>query len=140
MRVTRNSEIGRVFEESPRQPIAIPPKVNRHTRIHEEFLMARFLSAAIVTLFLTAGGLLADEVKGKLKSVDADKMTITLTVDDKDQDFKLDTDTKILNAEGNPIKKGLKNKAFGKSGMNVVLTTEKDVVKELKTSGKKKDQ
>jgi hypothetical protein len=101
--------------------------------------MLRILSAAIAILFLTAGGLLADEVKGKLKSVDADKMTITVTVDDKDQEFKLDTDTKILNGEGNPIKKGLKNKAFGKSGMNVVLTVDKEAVKELKVSVKKKD-
>ncbi len=102
--------------------------------------MRRIFSGAVVALLLTTCGLFADEVKGKLKSVDADKMTVTVTVDDKDQDFKLDADTKILNGDGNPLKKGLKNKAFGKSGQNVVLTVEKDVVKEFKVTVKKKDQ
>src|SRR5437016_5718363 len=62
--------------------------------------MLRTLACAVFAMVLVAGGLLADEVKGKVKSVDLDKKTITVTVGDKDQDYSFSDDTKLSTAKG----------------------------------------
>ena len=49
------------------------------------------LSAAIALVFC-AGGLLAEEIKGKVKSVDADKNTITVSVGDSSRSRALSLD------------------------------------------------
>jgi Cu/Ag efflux protein CusF len=103
-------------------------------------MLRRFLCAAFA-LVLCVGVTLAEEVKGKIKSVDADKGTMTVTVDGKDQEYKIGTDTKLLNAQGKDLKDGIKNARL-KEGQAVTLTTEKkdgkDVVTEVKLGGGKK--
>ncbi len=105
--------------------------------------MVRMFVAALLGLVLMGGSLLADEVKGKVKSVDADKKVITVTVDGKDKEFKLNDNTSVVNSKGKTVKQGLKAKAL-KAGANVTLTTEKkdgkEVVTEVKLGGGKKNQ
>jgi hypothetical protein len=98
--------------------------------------MQRRIAAVLVVLIVCAGGLLGEEIKGKVKSVNADKGTITLTVGDKDQEFKIAKETKIVNAAGKDVPDGLKAKMFQRPNLPVTVTTEKkggaDVVKEVK--------
>ena len=106
--------------------------------------MLRSFACALLALVFVVGGLLAEEVKGKLKAVDAAKNTITVTVGDKDTTYTLAADAKIVNAQGKDIKNGLNAKQFQnvKGNQNVTLTTTKkdgkDVVTELKMGGGKK--
>ncbi len=106
--------------------------------------MLRTFLAAVLGLVLVGGGLLAEEIKGKIKSVDADKKVITVTTaDGKDKEFKVSDTTSILGANGKAAKQGLKAKGF-KEGANVVVTTDKkdgkEVVTEVKLAGGKKNQ
>ncbi|OAI53004.1 hypothetical protein AYO44_16390 [Planctomycetaceae bacterium SCGC AG-212-F19] len=77
----------------------------------------------------------ADQLKGKVKAVAADKNEITVTVGKTDQQFTIPADAKVLNAAGKEIPQRLGAKLF-QPGMQVVVTTDKvdgkDVVKELK--------
>jgi len=95
----------------------------------------------------------ADEIRGKVKSTDADKSTITVTVDDKDQTLPVVKDAKIYRLVGKKIKKAQPEDVPGglnglASGTDVTLTTDKsdgkDVVKTVKVEGltkkKKKNQ
>lgn len=92
-----------------------------------------------------------DEVNGKVKKIDSDKNTITITVDDKDQTFNTTKDTKVVALYGKNLKKAQQQDVPGgltavKEGAGVTLTTEKkddkDVVVQLKLDelqkGKKK--
>jgi hypothetical protein len=81
----------------------------------------------------------ADVVVGKVKSIDTDKNTITVTVDDKDQTFTVDKGSKIWQP-GKTKKAPQVDVPGGLSGLKpdqpVVLTTEKkdgkDVVTQIK--------
>src|SRR5262249_52363891 len=84
--------------------------------------MLRKLAFAVVALGLCAVPALADEVKGKIKSVDADKKTVTVTVDGKDMTLNVDEKAEILNANGKALKDGLKGL---KEGTEVTVTCEK---------------
>ena len=100
--------------------------------------MLRKLVAAALGIVLVAGIVLADEIKGKVKSVDADKNTITVTVkvDDKDTDktFTVTADTKVQakkkSGELVDVEGGLK---AVKEGQDVTITTEKKDDKEVVT-------
>ena len=85
--------------------------------------MMRTFLGTVLALLLAAGGLLAEEIKGKVKSVDAEKMTITVTVGDKDTTFTVGD--KVKNLKGY------------KEGDSVTLTTKKDGDKETVTAIKK---
>ena len=103
--------------------------------------MLRTLVCTVAALLIFAVGLIAAEVKGKVKKVDTDKMTITVTVDDKDQDFTYNADTKVT--RGDKATKDREKALKGiKEGSNISITTEKkdgkDVVTEIKLSGGKK--
>jgi hypothetical protein len=50
--------------------------------------------------------------KGKLKKVDADKGTVTITVDGKDHDFAIVEETRIMGPGGAVLKDRLKDKRF----------------------------
>jgi hypothetical protein len=104
--------------------------------------MLRKYVCGVFALVVAVGCLMAAEYKGKVKSVDADKNTITVTVDDKDKEFKVPADAKIVNAKGKDVKNGLKNEKAFKAGAAVTVTTEKkdgkEVVTEIKTGGGKK--
>jgi hypothetical protein len=58
--------------------------------------MIRTAVAVAAALLVCAGGALAEEVKGNLKAFDAEKNTITIVVDGKDKQFKVNDKTKVL--------------------------------------------
>jgi len=74
--------------------------------------MSRKFGLALAAFLFSVGGLLAAEVKGKVKSVDADKGVLTLTVGDKDQEFKVGDDAKVVTAKGKAIPDRLKDSHF----------------------------
>jgi hypothetical protein len=94
--------------------------------------MLRKFGCALFVLVVCAGVSLADEVKGKVKSVDPVKNTIMVTdKDDKDHTFTLTDKTDVLDAGGKAIEGGLKAAAFKKIGMSVTITFEKKGDKEV---------
>ena len=109
-------------------------------------MLRTFVSATV--LAVCAGGLLAGEYKGKVKSVNADKGTITITTEDGTKTFTVAKDAKFtggkkiaeqLSAEG------LKHEVFtrtGKKAPNVTITTtgegDKEVATAIKVGGGKK--
>ena len=83
----------------------------------------------------------AEEVKGKVKSVDADKSTVTLTVGEEDKTFDVAKDAKISHWVGKNEKKAKTEDLPGglgalTAGIDITLTTEKkddkDVVTQIK--------
>jgi len=104
-------------------------------------------SLAAVCVFLAfAIAMTAAEIKGRIVKVDAAARKITLEVDDKEQEFTLGKDTRILGPKGD-LKDGLKHRVFQnennlKKGIRATITTEKkddtDVVTEVKLTGGKK--
>jgi hypothetical protein len=84
------------------------------------------VAAAVVLLGVNVG--LADEVKGKIKKVDAH--TITVTAKDKDHVFVVTKDTKFLSPKGDALAHGLKNPHV-KEGVAVVVKSEKKDGKEV---------
>jgi hypothetical protein len=94
--------------------------------------MRTFVSA-VLALVLSAGVVLAAEIKGKIKSVDADKHTITVTTaDGKDHTLTVGKDTKIEAASGKALQEGIKDKHL-KAGTEVVVQCEKKDGKEVCT-------
>jgi hypothetical protein len=66
--------------------------------------MLRRLVAAAVVLFFAVGLIIADEAKGKITKVEDKKGTvITIKVDDKEQKFRVNKDTKIKDADGKDV-------------------------------------
>jgi hypothetical protein len=84
----------------------------------KEGTMARFFGALAVFVLLV-GGAGAAEFKGKLKSVDADKGTITISLGAKDQTFTISKDTEFLvrDIRNYKPKDGLKDKVFQRKGL-----------------------
>ena|SRR5215831_17271892 len=109
-------------------------------------MICRSLVAGCV--LLTFGWIvIAGEIKGRIVKVDATNRKITLKVDDKEQEFTLGKETKILGPKGD-LKDGLKHKVFQnennlKKGIKATITTEKkddvDIVTEVKLTGGKKN-
>lgn len=110
-------------------------------------MICRSLAAAFV--FLAFGiAMTGAEIKGRIVKVDAANRKITVKVDDKEQEFTLGKDTRILGPKGD-LKDGLKHKVFQnekalKKGIRATITTQKkddaDVVTEVKLTGGKKKQ
>lgn len=96
--------------------------------------MRTFVCAALA-LVLSVGVLLADEIKGKIKSVDADKGTITVTGADGKDHMLMAKDAKVVSSKGAPLAEGLKDKHL-KAGTEVVITCEKKDGKECATEVK----
>jgi hypothetical protein len=89
--------------------------------------MLRKCVCALFALVVCAGVTMADEMKGKIKKVDADKNTITVTdKDDKDHTFTLADKADILDTKGKALDGGLKASAFKKAGQPVTITYKKD--------------
>jgi len=83
------------------------------------------LVVALILGFTTVA--LADESKGAIKSVDADKMTVTVTVDGKDTTYTATKDTTITVAGKAAKFADLKPAAkvtvtFKKDGANIVVS------------------
>jgi len=108
--------------------------------------MVRKILAAVFCVGICLGLATADEFKGKVKSVDADKKTITVDVDGKDMTFKTDDKTKFSGkkkGEAVELKGGLASKQLKADAMVTVVTPEgkKGVntpVTEVRLGGKKK--
>jgi hypothetical protein len=74
------------------------------SRPHKETPMLRRIVAAFVVLFIAVGVLVATEVKGKISKIEDKKGTVlTVKVDDKDQKFRVNKDTKITGSDGKEI-------------------------------------
>jgi hypothetical protein len=103
----------------------------------EACAMLRLLPTTVVVLLLAAGGLHAAEVKGKIKSVDAEKAIVTVTVDEKDQDFMIPAAAKITILDAVSVreaKDGLKDPVFKMvKGALATITTEQKDGKEVVT-------
>ncbi len=107
--------------------------------------MLRVLSGGVFAVVLVfSGALVADEIKGKVKNVDADKSTITITVEDKDKTYNLDKDFKVVGLVGKKLKKAKLQDLPGgltavKTNAEVTLTTTKveakEVVSQIKVEG-----
>ena len=106
--------------------------------------MLRTFVCSLFALAIVTVGLLAAEIKGKVKSVSDDQKTIIVTVDDKDQTFSITDDTKVVSAKGKDVKDRTKALQNLKAGAEVTVTTEKkggkEVVVELKMPAGKKKQ
>lgn len=95
---------------------------------------------ALVALLLSVLPALAAEYKGQVKSVDASKGTITVTIDDKDKTFNVANDVKVM-AGKKELKKKLQAKPFDKTPKVTLVTDgegDKEVVKEIRLEEKKK--
>ena len=108
-------------------------------------LMIRLLFAA-VCVFLAMGITVAAEIKGRIIKVDAPTRKITLSVEDKEREFTLPENVRILGPKGT-LKDGLRHKVFQnekalKKGIPATLTTDskddKETVTEIKLGGGKK--
>src|SRR5262249_28201595 len=90
----------------------------------EESLMMRMFAAAAAVLFIGLGALFADELKGKVKSVDTEKMQLVVTDDSgKEQAVNIGKEAKVLGHNGKPQSRGLKSKQL-KEGAAVTITYE----------------
>jgi len=103
--------------------------------------MLRTFVCAVAALVLCVGVMLADEIKGKIKSVDQDKMTVTVTDEDgKEHVLIVDKESKFVTAKGD-LKDGFKSKRL-KEGAKVTVKCEKkdgkEVCTEIKLEGGKK--
>lgn len=86
--------------------------------------MVRSLVCALAALVVCAGSLMAEEIKGKIKKVDADAMTVTVTTDDgRDQVVHVGKDTRVTGPNGKDLKSGIKSHQL-KEGTEVTVTTE----------------
>jgi hypothetical protein len=108
-------------------------------------MLRKFVFALLAFGVLTVG-LLADEFSGKVKSVDADKNTITVTdKEGTERTFTVDKDTKFVKGgkKTTELPEGIKDKIFtGEKLPKVTITFEKkgdkEVVSEVKVSGQRK--
>ena len=76
--------------------------------------MKRSLSVSAVLLAVLVGGLAAQEgiQRGRLKKLDADKKTVTITVGDKDETFTLTPRTRVMDAAGKEATPPLADRGF----------------------------
>lgn len=64
---------------------------------------------------------MAAEMRARIKVVNADQNTITVTEKKQDQDITVNADTKYLNADGNALADGIKSGDL-KAGARVTIT------------------
>jgi hypothetical protein len=110
--------------------------------------MLRKFIFSLLAFGVVTVGLLADEFRGKVKSVDTDKMTITVAdKDGTEKTFTVDKDTKFVKSGKNgttDLPEGIKDKLFTgeKLPKNVTVTYDKkgdkEVVSEVKVGGRGK--
>ena len=112
--------------------------------------MLRKFVFAILAFGVVTVGLLADEITGKVKSVDEKTMKIVITTKDGDKmvekEFTVDKDTKFVKAgkkgtDPTDLPDGIKSKAFtADTPARVTITFEKkgdkEVVSEVKIAGR----
>jgi Cu/Ag efflux protein CusF len=106
-------------------------------------MLRKFVCAAL-TLMFCAVCALADSYTGKVKSVDANAGTLTVTVNDKDMEFKVPAGAKVIVGKKD-APDGLRAKQFKKAaGADVTVVTEKkdgtETVTEVRLQKKKKNK
>jgi len=71
--------------------------------------MIRTMTRTLLALAVMAGTgrLSAEEIRGKVKSVDGEKNTITLTVGEADRTFQVVGDAKVVGLYGKKLKKAV---------------------------------
>jgi hypothetical protein len=104
--------------------------------------MVRKLLAAMFCVGICLSLAVADEFKGKVKSVDTDKKCIIVDVDGKDMTFMVKDDTKFMaGKKDTELKGGLAAKAL-KEGADVTIKTpegdKKNAIEVRVKGGKKK--
>jgi hypothetical protein len=97
--------------------------------------MARLLWGIVVVWLLGVPSLTAAQIKGKLKKVDPDKGTITITADGKERTFTISKDTEISvkDIRDYKPKDGLKDQVFQRKNLDITITTAKKGGKEVVT-------
>lgn len=106
--------------------------------------MIRSFAAAV--LFLAAASLLLaqDEIRrGKVKAIDAEKKTITITVDGKDETLSFTDGTRVMGPDGKAIEKPFTDKAFAPGSAVMFKGATKDgnrVLAALKAGGEAQKQ
>ena len=85
--------------------------------------MLRTFGLAVASILILCVVAVAAEKteKGKIKKVDADKNTITVTIGDKDKTLDIGKDVKFVDAKGENLKEGIKSPAL-KEGTEVEVT------------------
>jgi hypothetical protein len=116
-----------------------------HPFFQEKNVMHRLISGLVVSFVLLIAGIVpAEEIKGKVKNVNAEKSTITITVDDKDKTMDLAKDIKVIGLVGKNLKKAkvqdiLDGLTAVKEGADVTLTyetvAEKDTASQIRLEG-----
>jgi len=100
--------------------------------------MLRLFICTVAALLLCVSPGMAEEIKGKIKSIEAH--SITVIADGKDVVIQIAKDTKILSPKGEPLKDGLKNPHI-KEGTDVIVKTAKkdgkEIASEVKLAPKK---
>jgi Cu/Ag efflux protein CusF len=99
---------------------------------------------AAFVVILGAGRLPADEIRGKVKSVDPDKATVTLSAGDVDKTLNVATGAKVTGLFGKKLKKAVTQDVPGglrgvPQGAEVSLTTEAKDGKAVVTQVKVED-
>ena len=95
--------------------------------------MLRTIVCTVLALAICTVGLIAAEIKGKVKKIE--KGVITVTVGDKDVDVWTSKETKWFDGDKEVTEKKDKGTGFpqGKKKRDVVITTEKKDDKEFAT-------
>jgi hypothetical protein len=106
--------------------------------------MRRVLIGAGMALLLLTGVVRAELVHGKVTKVDLDKGILTVQLADKEQEFTVNKDTKIVARSGRVIDEGLRSGYFRRKGNEVEVTYDveegKEVVRKIRViSGLKKN-
>jgi len=102
--------------------------------------MLKYLVASAVVAVLGCGSVTAAELKGKVKSADMDKATVTLTVGDKEQTLTVAKDAEVYSLgkakKGKPAPKVAVVGGLGslKEGTEVTVTTEAKNGKDVATA------
>jgi hypothetical protein len=82
-------------------------------------------------------------LKGKIKKVDTDQHTVTVTIGDKDREFQITDATKLLGPSGKDLKGGLESPRLKEGAEVTVLAVKKggkEVCTTLQLKGQKRDK
>ena len=82
------------------------------------------LGTALTAVIATSG--FADELRARVKAVDADKNTVTVIEGHRDYSFVTTADTKFLNVKGDPLANGIKSGDLKEGRRVIVEYTTKD--------------
>ncbi len=89
--------------------------------------MLKKLLGVVIVVVAGAGIMLADEAKGKVKSWDKDTKSVKITVGDKDVDYVISKDAKVLLGDDEIAKGKARGKMFtDNAGSDVAVTFTKD--------------